>query len=93
MGDLDSIPGLGRFPGEGNGYPLQYSGLENSMDYTVHGITKSWTQLSNFHSLSTYLVLEEIKDTKTFLQYILQILEQKNVYASEILCEKSHNIM
>ena len=32
-GDLGSIPGLGRFPGEGNGYPLQYSGLENAMDY------------------------------------------------------------
>ena len=36
-GDLGSIPGLGRFPGEGNGYPLQYSGLENSMDCIVHG--------------------------------------------------------
>ena len=43
MGDLDSIPGLGRFPGEGNGYPLQYSGLENSMDYTVHRVAKSRT--------------------------------------------------
>ena len=40
-GDLDSIPGLGRFPGEGKGYPLQYSGLENSMDYVVHGVAKS----------------------------------------------------
>ena len=48
-GDLGSIPGLGRFPGEGKGYPLQYSGLENSMDYTVHGVTKSQTQLSKFH--------------------------------------------
>ena len=36
-GDLGSIPGLGTSPGEGKGYPLQYSGLENSMDYTVHG--------------------------------------------------------
>ena len=36
-GDLASIPGLGRSPGEGNGYPLQYSGLENSMDSIVHG--------------------------------------------------------
>ena len=43
VGDLGSIPGLGRFPGEGKGYPLQYSGLENSMDSTVHGDTKSWT--------------------------------------------------
>ena len=40
VGDLGSIPGLGRSPGEGKGYPLQYSGLENSMDSVVHGITK-----------------------------------------------------
>ena len=46
------IPGSGRSPGEGKGYPLQYSGLENSMDYIVHGVAKSWTQLSNFHFLS-----------------------------------------
>ena len=39
-GDMGSIPGLGRSPGEGNGYPPQYSGLENSMDCTVHGVTK-----------------------------------------------------
>ena len=38
--DLGSINGLGRFPGEGKGYPLQYSGLENSMDYIVHGVAK-----------------------------------------------------
>ena len=42
-GDLDSTLGLGRSPGEGKGYPLQYSGLENSMDHIVHEITKSWT--------------------------------------------------
>ena len=42
-GEVGSIPGLGRFPGEGKGYPLQYSGLENSMDYIVHGVTKSQT--------------------------------------------------
>ena len=47
--DLGLIPGLGRSPGEGKGYPLQYSGLENSMDYVVHGVTKSWTRLSDFH--------------------------------------------
>ena len=48
-GDPGSIPGLGRSPGEGKGYPLQYSGLENSMDCTVHGVTKSRTRLSDFH--------------------------------------------
>ena len=41
VGGLGLIPGLGRFPGEGKGYPLQYSGLENSMDSRVHGVTKS----------------------------------------------------
>ena len=40
-GDLGSIPGLGRSPGEEKGYPLQYSGLENSMDCTVHGVSES----------------------------------------------------
>ena len=49
-GDLGSIPGLGRSPGEGKGYPLQYSGLENSMDCIVCGVTNSQTQLSDFHS-------------------------------------------
>ena len=47
-GDLGSIPGLRRSPGEGNSYPLQYSGLENSMDYIVHGVAESRTQLKNF---------------------------------------------
>ena len=46
------IPGLGRSPGEGKSYSLQYSGLENSMDSIVHGVAKSWTRLSNFHFTS-----------------------------------------
>ena len=49
VGDLGSIPGLGRSPGERKGYPLQYSGLENSMDSIVHGVAKSLTRLSAFH--------------------------------------------
>ena len=48
-GNLGLIPELGRSPWEGNNYPLQYSGLENSTDCIVHGVAKSWTQLSNFH--------------------------------------------
>ena len=48
VGDQGSIPGLGRSPGEGNGYPLQYSGLENSTDCIAHGIAMSWTQLNHF---------------------------------------------
>jgi len=52
-GDLGLIPGSGRSPGEGNGNPLQYSCLENPKDgeawwATVHGVTKSWTRLSDF---------------------------------------------
>ena len=53
-GDLGLIPALGRSPGEGNGYPLQYSGLKSSKDRgacwaTVHGVAKSQTLLSDFH--------------------------------------------
>ena len=50
-GNLGSIPELGRSPGEGNGYPLQYSGLENSMNCMVHEVTESQTRLSKFHYL------------------------------------------
>ena len=49
VGDLGLIPGLERSPREGKGYPLPYSGLENSMDCIVHGVIKSRTQLSDFH--------------------------------------------
>ena len=59
-GDLGSIPGLGRSPGEGNGNPLQYSCLENPMDggawwATVHGVAESRTQLSNLTFISDSL--------------------------------------
>ena len=64
VGDLGLIPGLGRSPGEGNGNPLQYSCLENPMNgealwATVHGVSKSWTQLSDF--------------TFTFKQYLVAV--------------------
>ena len=57
--DMDLIPGLEDSPEVGNGIPLQYSCLENSMDRgawlaTVHGVSKSWTQLSNFHFISLH---------------------------------------
>ena len=60
-GDVGLIPGLGRRPGQGNGNPLQYSCLENSMDggawwATVSGVAKSWTRLSNFTSLHLMLI-------------------------------------
>ena len=56
---LGSIPGLGRSPGEGKGYPLQYSGLENSLDCLVHGAAKS--QTPTFTSLHFMLILYFIK--------------------------------
>ena len=52
VGDLGLIPGLGISPGEGKGYPLQYSGLEKSMDCIVYGVAKSRTRLSNLHSFT-----------------------------------------
>jgi len=60
-GDLGSIPGSGRSPGEGNGNPLWYSCLENPMDggawqATVHGVAKTWTQLSDFTSFTHGLI-------------------------------------
>ena len=68
VGDLGSIPGLERFSGEGNGYPLQYSRLENSMDCVLHGVAKSWTWLSDFHKhyIQKYFLLSYI----TVLRYL-----------------------
>ena len=68
VGDLGLIPGLGRSPGERNGYPLQYSGLENSMDCIVLGVTKSQTRLSNFHFhfFSLYSWASKVVQSKEF---------------------------
>ena len=52
-GDLSLIPGLGRSPGGGKHYPPLYCGLENSMDWIVHGITKSRTRKTDFHFLNS----------------------------------------
>ena len=66
VGDLGSIPRLGRSPGEGKGYPLKYSGLENSMDSIVHGVAKSRTRLSNLHSLTEHQFKDKVlKDIQT----------------------------
>ena len=77
--DLGSISGLGRSPGEGKGYPLQYSGLENSMDCIVHGVAKNQTQLSNFHSL-THLINKKNTDEKSLKNYYVQYLENVQTY-------------
>ena len=56
-GDLGLILELGRYPGEGKGYPLQFSGLKNSMDCIVHGVIKNQTRLSNFQPSTCMLLL------------------------------------
>ena len=70
-GDLGLIPGSGISPGEGNGYPLQHSCLENPLDRgawqaTVHGVAKSRTQLSDEHTTPGYLC-------RATIEYLLQI--------------------
>ena len=67
VGDQGFISGLGISPGEGNSYPLQYSGLENSMDCIVHGVAKSQTPLSKFHR----------QITVTFYYYYLSVQKTK----------------
>ena len=57
-GDPGLNPGLKRSPGEGKDYPFQYSGLENSMECIVHGVTKSQTWLSNFHFISLHFTYD-----------------------------------
>ena len=69
MGDLGSIPVLGRSSGEGKGYPLQSSDLVNSMDCIVHGFAKSQTQLSDSLSL-----LSEKTGGSLYLQVVREII-------------------
>ena len=59
-------------PGEGEGYPLQYPGLENSMNYIVHRVTKSQTRRSNFHFTSlSIIMLNEIISNNIFNIYLI----------------------
>ena len=71
VGGLGSIPGLWRSPGEGKSYPLQYFGLENSIDYIVHGVAKSRTQLSDFHS-PTHSVFGWVPSFLTLCETVLR---------------------
>ena len=59
-------------PGEGKGYPLQYSGLENSVDCTVYGVKMNWTRLSNFHFLSFWI--DNFRPFTNFGQYFFKYL-------------------
>ena len=74
-GDLGSITGLGRSPGEGKGYPLQYSGLKNSMDCIVHGVPRSQTRLSDFHFTSTGKMFYRTVHTDVIPRCFLLLLE------------------
>ena len=87
-GDLSSIPGLGRFPGEGNSYLLQYSGLENSMDCIVHGVVKSQIWLSDFHFLS-YLVAQMVKHLPAMQETWVWSLGQEHPLEKEIATHSS----
>ena len=68
MRDLGPIPGLGRSFGEGNGYPFQYSGLENSMNSIVHGVAKSWIRLTDFH-FHYILISESVMPPALFFSF------------------------
>ena len=65
-GDPSSVPGSGRSPGEGKGYPLQYAGLENSMDCIVHGFTKSQTRLRLWGTPTSSLHLQHCTASMSF---------------------------
>ena len=82
-GDLDLIPGLGRCPGEGNTYPNQSSCLENSTERrtwqsTVHGVSKSWLRLGDFH-FTSYV-------TRSVLKFILLIYSVDLQYGVNVCC-------
>ena len=82
-GNLGSVPGLGRSPGEGNGNPLQYSCLENPMDggnwwATVHRVAKSQTRLSDFTFLLSCLTLCDCMDCSPPGSCIHRILQSRN---------------
>ena len=82
-GDLGWSLGLGRSPGDGKGYPLQYSGLENSMDCIVHGVAKSRTRLSDFH------FQRDLSISRRSHCYYVTKLDLKRVYFILIILFKS----
>ena len=89
------IPELGRSPGEGNSYALQYSGLGNSMERgvwqaTVHGVTKSWTQLSDFYFLSLSMSFHQIHQVASLITLFTFLLRHtKAIFLSCYLFQKS----
>ena len=92
VGDLGSIPGWGRFPGEGNGNPLQYSCLENPMDggawwATVHRVARSQKRLSDFTSLQVRIPRLKSKFLPIFLSFVYSDFMRKLLSAAEFEIE------
>ena len=85
VGDLGLITGLGRYPGEGKGYLLQCSGLENSMDHIVHGVAKSWTQLSDFHFTSLHIYIYIYIYMYTYIYIFIQWNTTQSSKKNEIM--------
>jgi len=83
VGDLGLIPGLGRSPGEGKGYPLQYSDLENSMDCIVHAVPKNWTQLRDFHFTSLMIPYVGNAKLSSKNSHVLTCLKQIRSYIGQ----------
>ena len=88
VGDLGLVSQLERYPGEGKGYSLQYSGLENSMDYIVHGVAKSQTRLRNFH----YGWEDKLKVVYLCIDYHLA-LKGKDILTHTMICVKLEDVM
>ena len=90
MGDLGSIPGKGRSPGGGKGYPLQYSGLENSMGCRVHGVAKSPTRLSEFHfHFGDFPVAQMVRNQLAMQETRVQSLGQEDLLEKEMTIHSS----
>ena len=89
-GDLDSIPGLGRSPGEGKGYPLQDSGLENSVDCIVHGVTESDTTVQPSLSAPSVWLCHKfvIKlELSVYISSSITWVSVLNLYVLHLLCD------
>ena len=98
--DLGSIPGWGRSSEEGQGYPLQYSGLENSMDCILHGVAKSRTWLNSFHftsldfmqaKLNCGWLVKKYPFLRQYLHTLIQVFPQRISYLHSGLRIKSLN--
>ena len=87
-GDLGSIPGLERSPGEGNSYALQYSGLESSLDCIVHGVTKSHTRLSEFH-FEASLIAQSVKNMPAVQETRVRFLRWEDPLEKEMATHSS----